>query len=306
MQKGIVIKTTGSWYTVKSLNEIIPCRIKGKFRIRGIRATNPVAVGDKVVFSKNQDNTGIITDIEERKNYIIRRASNLSREYQLIAANVDEAWVIASLRSPKTYPEFIDRFLVTTEAYNIPANIVFNKTDLYDEADFEELDLMMHVYRDIGYSVFHTSALNKENIEPVKEKMQDKVNVIAGNSGVGKSRLINVIDPALNLKTAEISEAHLTGKHTTTFSEMHPLSFGGSVIDTPGIRGFGLIDFDKDELFHYFPEIFEKSHNCRFNNCNHTHEPGCAVIEALENGEIFESRYFSYLSLMEDQEEKYR
>ena len=306
MQKGIVIKTTGSWYTVKSGNEVIPCKIKGKFRIKGMRATNPVAVGDNVIYSKNPDNSGIITDIEERKNYIIRRASNLSREYQLIAANVDEAWIMVSLRSPKTYPEFIDRFLVTCEAYEIPANIVFNKTDIYDEEDIEEMKLLSYVYRDIGYSVYQTSALKEENIDAVKEIMKNKLNVIAGNSGVGKSKLINVMDPNLNLKTEAISKAHLTGKHTTTFAEMHPLSFGGAVIDTPGIRGFGLIDFGKDELFHYFPEIFEKSHECRFHNCSHMHEPGCAVIEALENGEIFESRYTSYLSMMEDQEEKYR
>ena len=306
MQKGIVIKTTGSWYVVKFEEEIIQCRIKGKFRIKGLRATNPVAVGDIVSVTKNVDNTGIINEIEERKNYIIRRSPNLSKEYQLIAANVDQAWLMASLSSPKTYPEFIDRFLVTAEAYNIPAHIIFNKIDLYGKEETEELDLLMHVYRDIGYQVYMTSALDIKSLEVIKEKMKDRINVISGNSGVGKSTIINIIDPKLNLKTAGISEAHLSGKHTTTFAEMHPLSFGGSIIDTPGIRGFGLIDFDKDELFHYFPEIFKKSHDCRFYNCSHIHEPGCAVIEAVENGEIFESRYASYLSLMEDQDEKYR
>lgn len=306
MQKGVVIKTTGSWYSVRTDSDIIPCKIKGKFRISGIRATNPVAVGDRVEFNFNEDNTGIIFGIEERKNYIIRRSPNLSKEYQLIAANVDQAWLMVSLRSPKTYYEFIDRFLVTTEAYNIPAIIVFNKTDLYNDVDLEELELLMYVYRNIGYEVLKTTALLPESLLPVKEKMKDKINVISGNSGVGKSTVINIIDPELNIKTAEISDAHQLGKHTTTFAEMHPLSFGGYVIDTPGIRGFGLIDFDKEELFHYFPEIFEKSHDCRFYNCSHIHEPGCAVIEGVENGEIFESRYSSYLSLMDDREKKYR
>lgn len=291
---------------MKSGPDTVPCKIKGKFRIKGLRATNPVAVGDQVYFTMNDDKTGIINRIEERKNYIIRRSPNLSKEYQLIAANVDQAWLIASLNSPKTYLEFIDRFLVTTEAYNIPANIVFNKIDLYSEEEMEELELYMHVYRDIGYSVFKTTALQVESIDILKEKMKNKINVVSGNSGVGKSTILNIADPELNIKTAEISGAHLLGKHTTTFAEMHTFSFGGYVIDTPGIRGFGLIDFDKDELFHYFPEIFEKSHECRFYNCSHVHEPGCAVIEAVENGEIFESRYTSYLSLMEDNQEKYR
>lgn len=306
MNKGIVIKTTGSWYMVKSGEEIIPCKIKGKFRIKGIRATNPVAVGDYVNYSFNEDKTGIITDIEERKNYIIRRSPNLSKEYQLIAVNVDQAWLMVSLRAPKTYYEFIDRFLVTAEAYNIPAKIIFNKIDLYNDDDMEEMELLMYVYKDVGYEVYKTTAANPESLRRIKAEMKDKINVISGNSGVGKSTIINIIDPELNLKTAEISDAHQSGKHTTTFAEMHTLSFGGFVIDTPGIRGFGLIDFGKEELFHYFPEIFKKSHDCKFYNCTHIHEPGCAVIKALENGEIFESRYSSYLSLMEDQEGKYR
>ncbi|MGC9344778.1 MAG: ribosome small subunit-dependent GTPase A [Bacteroidales bacterium] len=306
MPKGIVIKTTGSWYSVKSGEKVIPCKIKGKFRIKGIRATNPVAVGDSVEFAMNNDNTGIVTAIDERKNYLIRRSPNLSKEYQLIAANVDQAWLMVSLRAPKTHYEFIDRFLVTAEAYNIPAKIIFNKTDLYNEDDLEELKLLLYVYKDVGYEVYKTSAVEPESLMGIKAEMKDRINVISGNSGVGKSTIINIIDPELNLKTAEISGAHQSGKHTTTFSEMHSLSFGGYVIDTPGIRGFGLIDFDKEELFHFFPEIFKKSHDCKFYNCTHIHEPGCAVIEAVENGEIFESRYSSYLSLMEDQDEKYR
>lgn len=306
MNRGLVIKTTGSWYSVKTGENVIPCKIKGKFRMQGIRATNPVTVGDHVMYENNKDNTGIIVSIEDRKNYIIRRASNLSKEYQLIAANMDQAWLIVSLNSPRTYPEFIDRYLVTAEAYTIPARIVFNKTDLYSEEEIQELELLSHVYRGIGYEVFHTSAFDIESLNILKERMKDKINLISGNSGVGKSTLINIIDHNLNLKTAEISDAHLTGKHTTTFAEMHFFSFGGAVIDTPGIRGFGLIDFGKDELFHYFPEIFRYSHKCRFYNCTHIHEPGCAVIEAVENGEIFESRYYSYLSIMDDNDGKYR
>ncbi len=304
--EGMVIKTTGSWFTVRSGNSVVPCKIKGKFRIRGIRATNPVAVGDRVDFIRNNDGTGLIIHIHERKNYIIRRSSKLSKEYQLIAANVDQAWLIASISSPQTFPEFIDRFLVTAEAYNIPANLVFNKTDLYNEEETEEMKLLSYVYREIGYPVYQISALRGENIQEIMGKMKGKLNVVSGNSGVGKSTLINRMDPTLNLRTGDISQAHSSGRHITTFAEMHPFSFGGAVIDTPGIRGFGLIDFDREELFHFFPEIFRISHDCRFHNCTHIHEPGCAVIEGVENGEIFESRYRSYLSLMEDEDEKYR
>lgn len=309
MNKGIVIKTTGSWYTVKADDEDgspVDCKIKGKYRIKGIRATNPVAVGDRVSFVKNEDSTGLIFEIEKRKNYIIRRSSNLSKEYQLIATNVDEAWLIVTLIEPKTYPEFIDRFLISAEAYSIPVNIIFNKTDLYKDELKEDLDILMYMYRSIGYPCFAVSALKEEGMREVQEKMENKINVFAGNSGVGKSTLINKIDPLLNLKTANISKSHKTGKHTTTFSEMHPLSIGGYVIDTPGIRGFGLIDFDKEELSHYFPEIFKISHSCKFNNCLHINEPDCAVREAVEKGEIFDSRYYSYLNLMEDDGSRYR
>jgi len=306
MNKGLVIKTTGSWYYVLDGNKTIPCKIKGKFRIKGIRATNPVAVGDYVEYENSTEENGVITGIQERKNYIIRRSPNLSREYQLIAANIDQAWLIASLKSPRTFTEFIDRFLVTTEAYSIPANIVFNKTDLYSAGEQEELKLLMAVYRDIGYSVYSTSVFNPESLEALKNSMKNSINLLSGNSGVGKSSIINTIDKNLDLRTGDISRAHSSGRHTTTFAEMHSLSFGGSVIDTPGIRGFGLIDFDKDELFHYFPEIFEVSHDCRFNNCSHIHEPGCAVRDAVEEGRIFIDRYSSYVSLMSDSENKYR
>ena len=306
---GVVIKTTGSWYTVKPEGDnsaIVNCRIKGIYRVKGIRATNPVAVGDQVGFTMNEDGTGIISSIQERKNYIIRRSSNLSKEYQLIATNVDEAWLIVSLIYPKTYPEFIDRFLVAAEAYSIPVNIVFNKSDLYKDELKEDLEIFLYMYRSIGYNCYTVSAIQNEGLGVIMAKMKNKINVFAGNSGVGKSTLINIIDPDINLKVAEISQAHKTGKHTTTFAEMHQLSMGGYVIDTPGIRGFGLIDFGREELFHYFPEIFKVSQSCKFHNCLHMNEPGCAVIEAVEKGEIFDSRYFSYLSLIDDSGGKHR
>ncbi|MCF8379251.1 MAG: ribosome small subunit-dependent GTPase A [Bacteroidales bacterium] len=309
LNTGIVIKTTGSWYTVKEDGDkpfLVECKIKGKYRVRGIRATNPVAVGDKVSFAMNDDGTGVITEIKERKNYIIRRASNLSREYQLIATNVDQAWLIVSLIQPKTHAEFIDRFLVAAEAYSIPVNIVFNKTDLCVEELKEELEIFLYMYRSIGYSCYAVSASNNEGLEEVSKKMKSKINVFSGNSGVGKSTIINKIDSNINLKTAEISSAHNTGKHTTTFAEMHELSMGGYVIDTPGIRGFGLIDFGRDELFHYFPEIFKYSQYCKFHNCLHLNEPDCGVIAAVEKGDIFDSRYYSYVSMLDDSGSKHR
>ncbi len=310
LKKGIVIKSTGSWFTVKADDQtFVNCKIKGIYRIKGIRATNPVAVGDRVEF-KIQDGsgsgTGMITRIGERKNYIIRRSPNLSKEYQLIAANVDQAWLMVTLASPKTFPEFIDRFLVMTEAYSIPVNLLFNKTDLYGDTRRTELSWLMNVYQDIGYPCYAISAKLNQNTDILREKMQGKLNVISGNSGVGKSTLINVLDPGLDLRTSEISGAHKSGKHTTTFSEMHEFSFGGYIIDTPGIKGFGLLDFGNDELFHYFPEIFKASSGCRFHNCTHTHEPGCAVTEAVHEGTISETRYISYLNMLDDEGGKYR
>lgn len=307
MKKGIVIKSTGSWFTVQEKDQtVVNCKIKGTYRIRGIRATNPVAVGDRVHFIQQEDGTGLITHIEERKNYIIRRSPKLSKEYQLIAANVDHAWLMVSLHAPRTFPEFIDRFLVTAEAYSIPVSILFNKIDLYGPGLNQQMEELIRIYDEIGYPSYRISAKNQTNTAFLKEKMKGRINVISGNSGVGKSTLINILDPSLNLRTAGISDSHQAGKHTTTFSEMHAFSFGGYIIDTPGIKGFGLIDFGKDELFHYFPEIFNCSSGCRFHNCSHTHEPGCAVIEAVREGKISTSRYLSYLNMLEDEGGKYR
>ena len=305
--QGTVIKSTGSQYLVKLEDEkIIPCSIRGKFRIKGIRATNPVAVGDHVGFEWLEDESGgIITSIRERSNYIIRKSSNLSKEYQLLATNVDLAWLMISMILPKTLTPFIDRFLVSAEAYRIPVIILFNKTDLYGDSEHEEMKHLKSVYSDIGYRCMQMSLQTREGVKEVKNEMIGKVNVISGNSGVGKSTLINVLDPAIRLKIGEVSDFHKTGKHTTTFSEMFELSSGIRIIDTPGIRGFGTIDIEQEELFHFFPEIFRTSQKCRYHNCLHVHEPDCAVKAGVENGSISEFRYINYLMMMED-DEKYR
>jgi ribosome biogenesis GTPase len=306
--KGLVVKSTGSQYLVKIPDDrIIACGIRGKFRIKGIRATNPVAVGDHVGFEWLEDGTGgIITSIEKRSNYIIRKSSNLSKEYQLLATNVDQAWLIISMIMPKTLTPFIDRFLVSAEAYRIPVVILFNKTDLYGEPEKEEMNDMMSVYRDIGYRCMQMSLQTREGVEEVREAMEGKVNVISGNSGVGKSTLVNVLDPAVRLKIGAVSDFHKTGKHTTTFSEMYELSGGIKIIDTPGIRGFGTIDIEREELFHFFPEIFRASKRCKYRNCFHIHEPECGVKDEVENGTISEFRYINYLMMIEEKEEKYR
>ena len=306
--KGIVVKSTGSFYSVKTEDgKVVRCGIKGKFRIKGIRATNPVAVGDRVSFEWSDDEkNGIITTIEERSNYIIRRASKLSKEYQLIASNVDLAWLMISMSMPRTLTPFIDRFLVSAEAYRIPVIILFNKTDLYGRPENEEMDLLTSVYSSIGYRCMHLSLQTRVGLKEVADEMKGKVNVIAGNSGVGKSTLINVLDPAMRLKTGNVSDYHRTGKHTTTFAEMFELSSGIRIIDTPGIRGFGTIDIERTELFHFFPEIFRASKDCRYHNCLHLHEPDCAVKAGVENRSISESRYINYLMMMEEDEEKYR
>jgi len=306
--KGTVIKSTGSQYLVKIEDgRIITCSIKGKFRIKGIRATNPVAVGDHVGFEWLENEAGgIITSIKERSNYIIRKSSNLSKEYQLLATNVDVAWLMVSMTLPRTLSPFIDRFLVSAEAYRIPVIILFNKTDLYGLSEQEEMNHLKSVYSDIGYRCMQMSLQTREGVKEVQDEMLGKVNVISGNSGVGKSTLINVLDPAIRLKIGDVSDYHKTGKHTTTFSEMFELSSGIRIIDTPGIRGFGTIDIEREELFHFFPEVFRASKNCKYHNCIHMHEPDCGVKAGVENGSISEFRYINYLMMMEEEDGKYR
>jgi ribosome small subunit-dependent GTPase A len=306
---GLVIKNTGSSYEVLTDDsKVVECRIKGNFRLKGIRTTNPVAVGDIVTIKINPDNTAYITAIHPRKNYIIRRASNLSKESHIIAANLDQAFLIITLSQPFTSTTFIDRFLATAEAYRVPAVLVINKVDLLtDKEDQELLEAVTYLYESIGYKVIHTSAKNGCGIEELRNLLGDKITLLSGNSGVGKSTIINDLIPDLQLKTGDISASHHTGMHTTTFSEMFPLPSGGYIIDTPGVKGFGTIDFQKTEVSHYFPEIFKYSQQCRYNNCTHTHEPGCAVLDAIEQSLISQSRYTSYRSILEDIEpEKYR
>ncbi|NDV69741.1 ribosome small subunit-dependent GTPase A [Dysgonomonas sp. 25] len=308
MTKGLVIKNTGSWYIVRTdEGQDVECKVKGNFRLKGIRSTNPVVVGDIVSIERNAEGTALITDITDRKNYIIRRASNLSKQSHIIAANVDLCFLMVTVDHPVTSTVFIDRFLAMAEAYRIPVNLILNKTDLYDEDDKEYMDGLVHLYEHIGYPCICISALNKQNLEAIHEKIKGKVTAFSGHSGVGKSTLINALIPDVNLKTGAISDYHKKGMHTTTFSEMIELPEGGYIIDTPGIKGFGTVNMEKEEISHYFPEIFEASANCRFNNCLHLNEPGCAVREAVENHYISESRYKSYLNIMEEEvDEKYR
>ncbi|NNK86847.1 MAG: ribosome small subunit-dependent GTPase A [Flavobacteriaceae bacterium] len=307
---GQVYKSTGSWYTVKTLNgKVYDCRIKGKFRIEGLKSTNPIAVGDFVDFeleTKSDKETGIIRRIQERKNYIVRKSVKLSAQTHIIASNIDQVFLLVTIKNPVTYTSFIDRFLVTAEAYSIKAILLFNKTDTYDEDEMQEVRDLVSLYRKIGYECIEISAITGKNIEKVKDLMIGKVNMFSGNSGVGKSTLINALEPGLNLKTREISGQHLQGQHTTTFAEMFDLSFDAKIIDTPGIRGFGVVDMDEDEIGDYFPEFFEMKEHCKFNNCLHLQEPKCAVKEAIENDEIAFSRYRSYLQIMEGDEETYR
>lgn len=313
--EGLVVKNAGNLYLVHVTDgRTLPARIKGKFRLKGIRTTNPVAVGDRVHLSDSPSPDGVsyIESIEPRKNYIIRRASNLSKESHIIAANIDRAVLVLTLAHPVTATTFVDRFLATAEAYRVPATLVINKTDLLtEEEDRELLEAFTYLYTSIGYDVMHLSAKTGEGLDKLRNLLEGKITLLSGNSGVGKTTIINDLIPGLGLKTAEISAMHDTGMHTTTFSEMFFLNSanpdGGAIIDTPGVRGFGTIDFDRNEVSHYFPEIFRISENCRFNNCTHTHEPGCAVREALEENRIAASRYASYLSILEDDSEgKYR
>ncbi len=312
---GLVIKNTGFWYTVLTDDgKTIDCKVKGNFRLKGIRTTNPVAVGDRVVISTPDENKGsaggegtaFITEIQDRRNYIIRKSQNLSKQSHIIAANVDVACLVVTVIHPQTSTTFIDRFLASAEAYRVPVILLFNKTDLLDEDEMHYQEMMMTLYRTIGYECIAMSALNGDGIDTLLPLIKGKVALFSGNSGVGKSTLLNQIIPDANLRTAEISDAHDTGMHTTTFSEM--LNTGeGWVIDTPGIRGFGTFDMEPEEICSYFKEIFKFSADCRFGNCTHTHEPGCAVLEAIENHYISMSRYNSYISMLNDKEDgKYR
>lgn len=306
----LVIKNTGSWYVVKGPDgTTVNCKIKGNFRLKGIRTTNPVAVGDHVAIAPNADGTAFITAIEPRRNYIIRRASNLSKESHILAANIDMAALVVTLVHPVTSTTFIDRFLATAEAYRVPSMLIINKIDLLtDEDDRELLEAFTYLYRSIGYKVVHVSAKRGEGINDLKTALKGKVTLLSGNSGVGKSSIINDLIPGLEQRTGEISNAHDTGMHTTTFSEMFELpDQSGYIIDTPGIRGFGTIEMEENEVSHFYPEIFAIGAECRFGNCTHTHEPGCAVRQAVEEGRIAASRYTSYLSILDDiAPDKYR
>lgn len=305
---GLVVKNTGSWYTVKTdSGQLIDCKLKGNFRLKGIRSTSPVAIGDFVEIVTNAEGTAMITAIDDRKNYIIRKSPNLSKQSQIIAANLDQAFLLVTIKYPETSTIFIDRFLAGAEAYRIPVVLVFNKTDLLNEEEHHYQQMMMNLYETIGYHCVEISAETGQGMEVVDALLAQKVTLLSGNSGVGKSTLINVLIPHAEQRTAEISDAHGTGIHTTTFSEMIALPHGGYVIDTPGIKGFGTFDIEPEELTSYFKEIFAFSKDCKFNNCTHTHEPGCAVRTAVENHYISESRYQSYLSMLDDKEEnKYR
>jgi ribosome biogenesis GTPase len=307
---GIVYKSTGSWYTVKTKeNKFFECRIKGKFRMQGIKSTNPIAVGDLVDFdvdNVDEANIGTIHTIHDRKNYIVRKSVNLSHQMHIIASNIDVVLLLVTINNPPTTTSFIDRFLVTAEAYGIEAVIVFNKIDTFDEATLDEQLYMQHIYTNIGYKCLRVSAKDGTGVKELKALMKDRVSMFSGHSGVGKSTLVNTLEPSLNLKTKQISASHSQGKHTTTFAEMFDLAFGAQIIDTPGIRGFGIVDMEKQEIGDYYPEFFALKEQCKFNNCLHKDEPKCAVKDALEKDKIAWSRYKSYLQLLEGDEENYR
>ncbi|MEE1005002.1 MAG: ribosome small subunit-dependent GTPase A [Bacteroidaceae bacterium] len=306
---GLVIRNTGSWYTVKTDDgSLFDCKVKGSFRLKGIRSTNPVAVGDMVTITPGADGqTALIDGIVDRRNYIIRRASNLSKQSHIIAANLDMAALVVTIAHPETSTTFIDRFLASAEAYRVPVLLIFNKTDLYDELEREQMEYLVALYECIGYKCVTCSAETGDGIDALRTELQGKTTLLSGNSGVGKSTLLNLLVPDADARTAEISAAHDSGMHTTTFSQMFFLPQGGALIDTPGIKGFGTFDMEREEVSHYFREIFMVSAECRFGNCTHTHEPGCAVLQAVAEGGIAESRFTSYLSMLEDKDEdKYR
>lgn len=307
---GTVYKSTGSWYTVKTdAGKFYDCRIKGKFRLKGIKSTNPIAVGDRVAFDleKSGDETNAtITEIKDRKNYIVRKSVNLSKQTHIIAANLDQVFLMITLNNPQTFTSFIDRFLITADAYRIPAVLLFNKIDSYDEEELLEVKYLAALYRNIGYHCIGISAQTGHNVAKVKELMTGKTSMFSGHSGVGKSTLINTIDSTLDIKTKAISEQHMQGQHTTTFAEMYDLDFGAQIIDTPGIRGFGIVDMDKAEIGDYFPEFFKLKDQCKFNNCLHIDEPKCAIKDALEADKIAWSRYKSYVQMITDEDENYR
>ena len=306
--KGVVLKSTGSWYQVRSFEsgELFNCRIKGKFRVAGIKSTNPIAVGDVVHFhlEDHQEGQGIISAIQDRKNYIVRKSVNLSKQVHIIASNMDQALLVTTLAQPMTSTGFMDRFLSTAEAYSIPTTIVFNKIDLYEEEEMMELEYREAVYSAIGYKVLKTSAMQGIGLEKLKVELKDKTTLLSGHSGVGKSTLVNAVEPNLDLRTGTVSLSHRKGQHTTTFAEMHPLRMGGDVIDTPGIKGFGMVNMKKEEISHFFPEIFALSEQCRFHNCMHLNEPECAVKSALEENKIAPTRYESYLNQLNDYDEQ--
>ena len=303
MKKGIVYRSTGSWYTVESQGVFYECRIKGKLRLKGIKSTNPVAVGDRVHFdidSHAQANEGNITQIEERQNYIVRKSVNLSKQTHIIASNIDKVFLLVTLNNPPTFPAFIDRFLVTAEAYQIPTVLLFNKIDTYTNAELDDLKILQNIYQEIGYVTQSISAINGEGVDTIKTLMQDKVSMFSGHSGVGKSTLVNAISPELALKTAAISKQHQQGMHTTTFAEMFALFDGIRIIDTPGIKGIGVVDMLPEEIGNDFPEFYKRKMDCKFHNCIHINEPKCAIIDAVENEEIALSRYTSYVQMMEE------